>query len=59
MTVPETTVHEQDGLSLRKNKVGPAGKPSCMQSKPQPKTMSGFSDEDFGCRILSMNGSHH
>jgi hypothetical protein len=39
MTVPETAMGEQNGISMRKYQIGPSGQMIVMQSKPKAKGM--------------------
>ena len=58
MPVPETAIHENNCLVLRKDDVGFPGEVFSVETKPVSKSMKNRTDDDFGTGILTFNSRH-
>jgi hypothetical protein len=58
MTMPETAVHEDDGVMSLENHVGPPRKLPGIQPEPEARPMEQAPGLHLWARILASDGSH-
>jgi len=59
MTMPKTTVHEDNRSPLLERQIGTAREVRAVQPESEPHTMSSSPDEQLGLGILVADRSHH
>ena len=59
MAVPEATMHEADGSETMERKIWPSREFPIMESVSESSRMQGFSENQFGFRILAADLRHH
>jgi hypothetical protein len=59
MAMPEASIHENDGLPLREDEVGPTWELADVEPKSQTEGMCGASNEKLWARILPAYTPHY
>jgi hypothetical protein len=59
MTVPKATVHKNNRMIFRENKIGPSMKSLSVETVPEAKREEASSHQEFGACVLASNAGHH
>ena len=57
--MPEATMDEHHSVVPREYDIGSAGQSGTMKAEPQPQSVKGAPNGDFGLRVLTADARHH